>query len=100
MKTNRSSAIEAVIVLNYLIADLIAGTIVFIDYRERYKSRKINIEQLSEVERMCFSHLVLSLFKLLEFWEHYHQLLSERHHADLKAASKGSHLDITLLGEF
>ncbi len=88
MKTNRSSAIEAVIVLNYLIADLIAGTIVFIDYRERYKSGEFNVEQLSAVQRMCFSHLALSLFKLSEFWEHYHQLLSEKHHADLKELNR------------
>lgn len=88
MKINRSSAIEAVIVLNYLIADLVAGTIVFIDYHERYKSKKLNVEQLSAVERMCFSHLALSLFKLLEFWEHYHQLLPDRHHKDLKELNK------------
>ncbi len=88
MEINRNSAIEAVIVLNYPIADFVAGTIVFIDYRARYKSKELSDIQLSAVERMCFSHLALSLFKLLEFWERYHQLLPERHHADLKELNK------------
>ncbi|MER0216780.1 MAG: hypothetical protein DU481_11485 [Nitrosomonas sp.] len=62
MKINRNSAIEAVIVLNYLIADFVAGTAVFIDYRERYRLEKLSAIQLSAVETMCFSHLALSLF--------------------------------------
>ncbi len=88
MEINRNLAIEAVIILNYLIADFVAGTIVFIDYRERCKLEKLSEIQLSAVERMCFSHLALSLFKLLEFWDRYHQLLPERHHGELKELNK------------
>lgn len=84
MNTSRSTAIEAIDVLNYLIADFVAGTYVFIDYRQRFKSGILNIEQLSAVQRMCFSHLALSFCKLLEFWDHYHQLVPPIHHEDLK----------------
>lgn len=84
MHTGRSNAIEAVDVLNYLIADFVAGTEVFINYRQRFKSGILNIEQLSAVQRMCFSHLALSFCKLLEFWDRYHQLVSSTHYEDLK----------------
>ncbi len=88
MEINSNSAIEAVIILNYLIADFVTGTIVFIDYRERYKLEKLSEIQLSAVERMCFSHLALSLSKLLEFWKDYHHLLPEKHHGELKELNK------------
>ena len=84
LNLDRNSAIAAVIILNYLIPDFVIGTNVFIEYRERYKLKKINDMQLSAVEKMCFSHLALSLFTLLEFWDQYHQLLSRIHHANLK----------------
>jgi len=84
MSADRDTGIDAVDVLNDLIADLIAGTNVFIDYRQRLKSGQFRVEQMSAVQKMCFSHLVLSFCKLLEFWEHYQRLVPHAHRKDLK----------------
>lgn len=84
MGAERDAAIDAVDVLNDLIADLIAGTNIFKDYRQRLKSGSFRLEQMSAVQKMCFSHLVLSLCKLLEFWEHYHRLVPATHSDELK----------------
>jgi hypothetical protein len=57
MSTSRSTIIEAVDVLNYLIADFVAEPYVFIDYRQCFKSGNLNVEQLSAVQRSCWSHI-------------------------------------------
>ncbi len=84
MSADRDTAIDAVDVLNDLIADLIAGTNVFRDYRQRLKSGQIRVEQMSAVQKMCFSHLALSFCKLLEFWEHYQKVVPDAHRKDLR----------------
>lgn len=84
MSVDRDTAIDAVDVLNDLIGDLIAGTNVFVDYRQRLKSGQFRVDQMSAVQKMCFSHLVLSLCKLLEFWEHYQGLVPDIHREDIK----------------
>jgi hypothetical protein len=84
MSADRDTAIDAVDVLNDLIADLVAGTNVFKDYRQRLKSGAFRLEQMSAVQKMCFSHLALAFCKLLEFWEHYHRVVPANHRGDLK----------------
>lgn len=84
MSVNRVDAIDAVDVLNDLIADLVAGTNVFIEYRERLKSGTFKLEQMIAVQKMCFSHLALAFCKILEFWEHYHRLVPDEHRENLK----------------
>ncbi len=84
MSVDRDTAIDAVDVLNDFIGDLIAGTNVFVDYRQRLKNGEFREEQMSAVQKMCFSHLVLSFCKLLEFWERYHRLVPENYREDLK----------------
>ncbi len=87
MAPDRENAIDAVDVLNDLIADLVSGTNVFVDYRQRFKSGSFRIEQMVAVQKMCFSHLALSFCKLLEFWEHYQQLVPDKHRGDLKSVN-------------
>lgn len=84
MSAERYAAIDAVDVLNDLIADLVAGTTVFKDYRQRLRLGRFKLEQMSAVQKMCFSHLALAFCKLLEFWEHYHKLVPVNHRDDLK----------------
>lgn len=84
MNTDRESAIDAVDVLNDLVGDLSAGTNVFRDYRDRLKSGSFSVVQMSAVQKMCFSHLALAFSKLLEFWQHYHDLVPDIHRDDLK----------------
>jgi len=84
MSEDRITAIDALDVLNDLIGDLIAGTNVFIDYRQRLIQGGFSEEQLSAVQKMCFSHLALSFCKLIEFYKRYHRLVPENHREVLK----------------
>ena len=86
MTNSYQDAIDAVDTLNDLIGDLIAGTMVLRDYHQQYRTGgAFNLEQMSDVQKMCLSHLVLAFAKLLEFWKRYHQLVPDKHRADLKA---------------
>ena len=85
MTNSDQDAIDAVDTLNDLIGDLAAGTLVLRDYCQQYKTGAFNLNQMSAVQKMCLSHLVLAFVKLLEFWKRYHQLVPDKHRADLKA---------------
>jgi len=79
-------AIDAVDTLNDLIGDLVTGTMVLRVYHQQYRTGgAFNLEQMIAVQKMCLSHLVLAFVKLLEFWKRYHQLVPDKHRADLKA---------------
>ena len=84
MHADRDTAVDAVDVLNDLIGDLISATNVFVDYRQRLKSGQFRSDQMSAVQKMCFSHLALAFCKLLEFWEHYQALVPDAHRNVLK----------------
>lgn len=84
MSMDRNIAIDALGVLNDLIGDLISGTNVYIDYRQRLIQGTFSEEQLSAVQTMCFSHLALSFCKLIEFYERYHKFVPAHHRKVLK----------------
>jgi hypothetical protein len=84
MSLNRDTAVDAVDVLNDLLADLVAGTNIFIEYRQRLKSGTFQLGQMVAVQKMCLSHLALAFCKLLEFWEHYQRVVPDIHRGDLK----------------
>lgn len=85
---NRDLAIDAVDTLNDLIGDLVAGTLVLLDYHQRYKAGHFVLQQMTAVQKMCLSHLVLSFAKLLEFWDRCHQIVPAEHRDDLKALNR------------
>jgi hypothetical protein len=82
--SQRALALDAVDALNDLVGDLVAGTRVLADYHRLHKAGSVDLEQMSAVQKMCLSHLVLAFAKLLEFWEHYHQLVPDEHRSTLK----------------
>ncbi len=79
--SSRDKAIDAVDILNDLIGDLSVGTRVLMDCRAR--RREFTVEQMSAVQKMCLSHLVLGFAKLLEFWKRYHDTVPDNYRADL-----------------
>ena len=66
-QAERSIAIDAVDTLNDLVGDLVVGTRVLADYQKDFRSRRIGEAQMSPVQKMCVSHIVLAFAKLLEF---------------------------------
>ena len=85
---NRELAIDAVDTLNDLIGDLVAGTLVLLEYHQRFEAEHIPLQKMTAVQKMCLSHLVLSFVKLLEFWERCHQIVPAEHRDDLKALNR------------
>lgn len=83
--SDRELAIDAVDVLNDLMADFAAGTLVFLDYHQRYKAGEFRAEQMSAVQKMCLSQIALGCAKLFEFREHFHSVVPEEHRDSLKS---------------
>ncbi len=84
----REKALDAIDLLNDLIVDFVTGTTVLTDYNKKYRTGAITIDQMSGVQKMCLSHIVLGLSKLHEFWERYHDIVPEQHRSDLKTLNK------------
>ncbi len=84
-QAERSIAIDAVDTLNDLVGDFVVGTRVLADYQQDSRSQQIGEEQMSALQKMCVSHIVIAFAKLLEFWEKYHQIVPAEHRDDLKS---------------
>lgn len=84
----RELAIDAVDVLNDLMADFAAGTLVLLDYHQRHKEGQFRADQMSAVQKMCLSHVALGCVKLLEFREHFHPVVPEEYRACLKSLNQ------------
>lgn len=84
----REAAVDAVEVMNDLIGDFVAGTNVLREYRDLYEVGKIPPPQMTCIQKMCISHLVLSLCKFLELRKYYGYLIPEPHRAFLKKTEK------------
>jgi hypothetical protein len=83
-KPDRNTAIDAVDTLNDLMGDLVAATQVLQEYMQRYQDGSVNLNQMSAVQKMCLSHLILALSKQLEFWRRYQIIVPAKHRSELE----------------
>ncbi len=83
--TERRSILDAIYVLNDLVNDLVAGTMVFENYQSRFTMGKFSQPGIVAVQKMCVSHLILGLNKLCEFWEVFHHLVPTELRPEMKA---------------
>jgi len=81
---DRSSALDAVHVLNDLVGDFVTGVMVFVYLQERYKAGVLSYDQMVGVQKMCLSHLALALCKCVEFWGRYHNFVASEHAESFK----------------
>ena len=63
---NRTNAIDAADLLNDLVGDIITGVMVFREYNQQYRSGNIPLIMMSPIQKMCLSHIMLSLTKWVE----------------------------------
>ena len=77
MNSERQLAIDAADILNDFIGDLITGVMLFREYREHHRQGRIALSTMIPIQKMCFSHLVLTLAKWLEFYNHYNTILPD-----------------------
>ena len=84
MSSAREIAIDATDILNDLIGDYVAATNTLRDYNGRYKAGHLTLTQMSVVQKMCLSHIVLACCKFIEFWEKYRDIVPMEHVGVLK----------------
>lgn len=82
---NRNSVLDAIYVLNDIIDNLVASTMVFDRYQKQYELGQFSQLGIVAVQKMCVTQLVLGLSKLIEFWEHYHQVIPSDLQPELKS---------------
>lgn len=80
----RDRAIDAVDVLCDFIPDFVTATNVYREYDAQHRSGKLPPALMVGVQRMCFSHLVLGCYKLIEFYKRFHDILPAEHHDNVK----------------
>jgi hypothetical protein len=83
--TDRNSILDAIYVLNDIFDYLVAGTMVFDRYQMKCESGEFSQPGIVAVQKMCVSHLILGLSKLVEFWEYYHHLVPDELRPEVKA---------------
>ena len=84
-KTDRNSILDAVFILNDILDALVAGTMVFDRYQSKYAEGEFSKAGIVAVQKMCVSHIVLALSRLIEFWQTYNRLVPIDLQPDVKA---------------
>ena len=82
---DRNSILNAIYVLNDIFDYLIAGTMTFDSYQKKYESGDFSQPAIVAFQKMCVSHIILALSKLVEFWDHYHHLVPDELRPEVKA---------------
>src|SRR6266513_4661822 len=75
----REHAIDCVDVLNDLVADCVAGVMVWREYHARFRAKVFNLQQMVAVQKMCISNIVLGLCKYTEFYERSKTVIPATH---------------------
>jgi hypothetical protein len=91
---NRNTILDSIYVLNDLVNDLVAGTMVFQNYQSKFVAGEFSQPGIVAVQNMCMSHLILALNKLCEFWDRFHNVVP----AELRPEIKGLISDLQKRG--
>ena len=83
--SNKNTVFDAIYILNDILDSLVAGTMVFDGYQKKYELGTFSQQGIVAVQKMCVSHLILALSKIVEFWKHYHQHIPEELRPEIKA---------------
>jgi hypothetical protein len=84
----RNKAIDAVDLLNDFIGDLITGANVLREYMKEQREGRLDVRLMVPIQRMCLSHLILTLNKWCEFYEKYSQLVADEHREAVKGLNR------------
>jgi hypothetical protein len=81
----REKAVHAADTLNDFIGDFIGGTALFREWDTQFRVGRVPETLMINVQKICVSHLVLGLFKFVEFYERFHQVIPSEHLEACKA---------------
>ena len=57
---------------------------VFNGYQKLYESGELSQPGIVAVQKMCVSHIILGLSRLVEFWDYYHHLVPDQLRQEIK----------------
>jgi hypothetical protein len=81
----RKKAVHAADTLNDFIGDFIGGTMLFREWDTQFRAGRVPEMLMVNVQKICISHLVLSLCKFVEFYERFHKVIPSEHRETCKA---------------
>ena len=81
----REKAVHAADTLNDFVGDFIGGTALFREWNTQFRVGRVPETLMINVQKICVSHLVLGLFKFVEFYERFHQVIPSEHLEACKA---------------
>jgi hypothetical protein len=73
-QTDRQLAIDAADLLNDFIGDIVTGVMAYREYDQQHRSGRLPLNLMIPIQKMCLSHLTLTLSKWLEVHEKYHAI--------------------------
>jgi hypothetical protein len=81
----RQKAVDAADILNDFIGDLVGGTGLLRLWNTEFKAPRVPEDTMVNVQKICVSHLVLTLCKFVEFHTRFHEVIPSEHRKRCKA---------------
>ena len=78
-QSDRATAVHAVDTLNDFVGDFVSGVMLLREYDVQYRVGKAPLPLMVTVQKICLSHLVLSLAKFVEFYKRFRQIIPSEH---------------------
>jgi hypothetical protein len=75
----RETAVHAADTLTDLIGDLCGGTMLFRYWINEFQQGHLPEMLMINVQKICVSHLVLALYKFVEFHQRFHEVIPPEH---------------------
>jgi hypothetical protein len=78
-KPQRAIAVDAADTLTDFVGDFVSGVMLLREYGARYQAGSAIPPLMVSVQKICLSHLLLSLAKFVEFYDRYHKIIPSQH---------------------
>lgn len=88
LNPDREKALNAVDLLNDFVGDFVTGTMVLARFHAEHNAGSLTTDQLTGINKMCLSHLVLGLTKWVEFYDKFNDLIPMELRGEAKQIKK------------
>ena len=87
-QSNRLRAIQAADTLNDFVGDFVSGVMLLREYDAHHRVEKVSMPLMVTVQKICLSHLILSLCRFREFYARFKNVIPEAHRDTCKKLVK------------
>ena len=82
---DRTKAIQAADTLNDFVGDFVSGVMLLREYDGHYRAGRIKLPLMVTVQKICLSHLILSLCKFAEFYDRFKGVIPSEHQSTCRS---------------